>query len=293
MKFGKVENPEMYPHGLPKDHTDTKIALETADRQSPKVFIGCPRWAKAELKGFYPKGVKDELSYYSSQFNAIELNAYYYRIFPPSVVERWYDRSSQDFMFFPKVPQLISQFRRLKNCDDALNDFFLSISHFKEKLGTVFLQMNDNYGPQNFQDLSTFVNNWPKDLPLSVELRNSGWYSDSYVADDLCGMLQENKVGHTITDTLGRRDLMHMRLTNSSCFVRFTGANHSSDVTRIDEWYDRLTAWKGQGINQINFFVHQTIEKDLQMLSARLINKINEGWGYKLNIPGSPQVSLF
>ena len=31
----------------------------------------------------------------------------------------------------------------------------------------------------------------------------------------------------------------------------------------------------------------------LQMLSARLINKINEGWGYKLNIPGSPQVYLF
>jgi len=283
----------MYAHSLPKDHTDTKIALETEDTHSPKVFIGCPRWAKAELKGFYPKGVKDELSYYSSQFNAIELNAYYYRIFPPSVVERWYDRSSPNFMFFPKVPQLISQFRRLKNCDDALNDFFVSISHFKEKLGTVFLQMNDNYSPHNFQDLLTFVNNWPKDLPLSVELRNSGWYSDSYVADDLCAMLQENRVAHTITDTLGRRDLMHMRLTNSSCFVRFTGANHSSDITRIDEWYDRLTAWKDQGINQINFFVHQTIEKDLQMLSSRLINKINEGWGYNLNVPGSSQTSLF
>ncbi len=293
MKFGKVENPEMYAHGLPKDHTDTKIGLATEDTQSAKVFIGCPRWAKAELKGFYPKGVKDELSYYSSQFNAIELNAYYYRIFPPSVVERWYDRSSPNFMFFPKVPQLISQFRRLKNCDDALNDFFVSISHFKEKLGTVFLQMNDNYGPHNFQDLALFVNNWPKDLPLSVELRNSGWYSDSYVADDLCAMLQENRVAHTITDTLGRRDLMHMRLTNSSCFVRFTGANHSSDITRIDEWFDRLTAWKDQGINQINFFVHQTIEKDLQMLSARLINKINEGWGYNLNVPGSSQTSLF
>ena len=255
--------------------------------------MGISLCANLELKGFYPKGVKDELSYYSSQFNAIELNAFYYRIFPPSIVDGWYDRSSPDFMFFPKVPQLISQFRRLKNCDDALNDFFLSISHFKEKLGTVFLQMNDNYGPQNFQDLSTFLNNWPKDLPLSVELRNSEWYSDSYVADDLCAMLQENRVAHTITDTLGRRDLMHMRLTNSSCFVRFTGANHSSDVTRIDDWFDRLTLWKDQGINQINFFVHQTIEKDLQMLSARLITKINEGWGHNLNVPGSSQTSLF
>ena len=106
-------------------------------------------------------------------------------------------------------------------------------------------------------------------------------------------MLQENRVAHTITDTLGRRDLMHMRLTNSSCFVRFTGANHSSDVTRIDDWFDRLTLWKDQGISQINFFVHQTIEKDLQMLSARLITKINKEWGYELPIPCSSQVSLF
>ena len=51
--------------------------------------------------------------------------------------------------------------------------------------------------------------------------------------------------------------------------------------------------WKDQGINQINFFVHQTIEKDLQMLSARLITKINEGWGHNLNVPGSSQTSLF
>ena len=293
MKFGKVENPELYPYDLPVDHSDTQLVLASGQNYTPKVFIGCPRWAKAELKGFYPKGVKDELSYYSSQFNAIELNAYYYRIFPPAIVEGWYERSSPDFMFFPKVPQLISQFRRLKNCDDALNDFFLSISHFKEKLGTVFLQMNDNYGPQNFQDLTAFLNKWPKDLPLTLELRNSGWYSDSHVANDLCAVLQENKIAHTITDTLGRRDLMHMRLTNSSCFVRFTGANHSSDVTRIDDWFDRLTLWKDQGISQINFFVHQTIEKDLQMLSARLITKINKEWGYELPIPGSSQVSLF
>jgi hypothetical protein len=39
--------------------------------------------------------------------------------------------------------------------------------------------------------------------------------------------------------------------------------------------------------------VHQTIEKDLQMLSARLITKINKEWGYELPIPGSSQVSLF
>lgn len=294
MKFGKVDNPDACNFNLPADHSDTQLVLSGSNSNSPvKVHIGCPRWAKTELKGFYPKGTKDELTYYSSQFNAIEMNAFYYRIFPPTIVQSWYDRSAPDFVFFPKVPQLISQFRRLKNCDDALNDFFISISHFKEKLGTVFLQMNDNYGPQNFDDLSQFIHQWPNDLPLAVELRNAGWYADASTTNSLCDLLREKGVAHTITDTLGRRDLVHMRLTNSSCFVRFTGANHASDIERIDAWFDRLSLWKEQGIKQIHFFVHQTIERDLQMLSARLIEKINQSWDYKLTIPGSSQKMLF
>jgi len=296
VKFGKVENPGSLDLSLPKDHPDTQRILHEGGLESkkPKVFIGCPRWAKAELKGFYPKGTKDELTYYSSQFNAIEMNAFYYRIFPTQTVDKWYDRSASDFTFFPKVPQLISQFRRLKNCRVELDDYLVSISHFNEKLGTVFLQMNENYGPNNFEDLTRFVNDWPKDLPLTVELRHADWYNNAGTNNELCAMLQENKVGHTITDTAGRRDIVHMRLTNPTCFVRFTGSNHISDVDRLDEWFKRLTTWKEQGINQINFFIHQTIEKDLQMLSARMVQKINEEWGYNMTIPeGKIQGSLF
>lgn len=296
MKFGKVENPGSLDLRLPKDHQGTKQVLEKygSSTKKPAVYIGTPRWAKAELKGFYPKGTKDELAYYSTQFNAIELNAFYYRIFPEKTVQGWYERSSPDFKFFPKVPQLISQFRRLKNCRVELDDYFRSISHFKEKLGTVFLQMNENYGPSNAQDLFNFIMQWPTDLPLSVELRHPDWYNNSAVQDELCAVLEESGVGHTITDTAGRRDIIHMHLTNATCFVRFTGANHPTDVDRLDEWFERLTQWKSQGIKQINFFIHQTIEKDLQMLSARLIQKMNEDWGYSMTVPGGTvQGSLF
>jgi uncharacterized protein YecE (DUF72 family) len=296
VKFGKVENPAIHDLSLPPDHSDTAEILTKSGFTSkkPKMFIGTPRWAKTELKGFYPKGTKDELTYYSTQFNSIEMNAFYYRIFPAATVEKWYERSAPDFTFFPKVPQLISQFRRLKNCRNELDDFFTSISHFKGKLGTVFLQMNEKYGPDNFEDLARFVEEWPKDLPLTVELRHADWYNNESTTSELCQMLRENMTGHTITDTAGRRDIVHMRLTNPTCFVRFTGANHISDIDRLDDWFVRLTDWKEQGIKQINFFIHQTIEKDLQMLSSRLIQKINEEWGYKMKVPGEEvQKSLF
>jgi uncharacterized protein YecE (DUF72 family) len=289
LKFGKVENPAILDLSLPKDHLDTRKILAESGfvSKKSKVFIGCPRWAKTELKDFYPKGTKDELTYYSSQFNSIEMNAFYYRIFPTATVDKWYERSAPGFTFFPKVPQLISQFRRLKNCENELNDYFVSISHFKEKLGTVFLQMNDNYGPNNFEDFAKFIEAWPKDLPLTAELRNTDWFNDKAVANELYSLLEANGVGNTITDTAGRRDIIHMRLSTPTCFVRFTGANHPSDVDRLDEWFERLTDWREQGIEQINFFIHQTIEKDLQMLSARLIEKINAEWGYDMHVPGS------
>ena len=34
-----------------------------------KAYVGCAKWNKADLKNFYPRGTKDELGYYSSQFN--------------------------------------------------------------------------------------------------------------------------------------------------------------------------------------------------------------------------------
>ena len=57
-----------------------------------------------------PKGVKDELGYYSSQFNCIELNATFYRLFPVTTYEGWYAKVPEGFKFFPKLEQSISHF---------------------------------------------------------------------------------------------------------------------------------------------------------------------------------------
>ncbi len=287
MKFGKVDSVEGLDLSLPDDHPETsKILAQGRGQGRPKLFVGTPKWARADLKGFYPRGTKDELAYYSTQFNAIELNAFYYRIFPSSVVQKWYDRSDPNFTFCPKIPQLISQFRRLKNCQAELDDYLVSISNFKEKLGTCFLQMNENFSPKNFNDLENFLRQWPNDLALSVELRHADWYGDSKVSNDLFQLLDELKITQTITDTAGRRDLVHMRLTTPTAFIRYTGANHASDFTRVDDWFERLSTWKEQGIEKIYFFVHQTIEKEIPLLTERLIRKINEQWDYNHPIPG-------
>ena len=76
MQFGKVDDPSIIDFKLPADAPQTEEILKAnKPKQVFEAYVGCAKWNKADLKGFYPKGTKDELTYYSTQFNSIELNA--------------------------------------------------------------------------------------------------------------------------------------------------------------------------------------------------------------------------
>lgn len=286
MKFGSVDNPEAVDFSLPSDHPGTaKVLSKIKNDAKPKIYVGCAKWNKADLKGFYPKGTKDELEYYSRQFNSIELNATFYRIFPADTFAGWYDKTPDDFKFFPKLYQEISHWKRLNGVEDVVNNYLNNAANLKEKLGTIFLQMHNNFAPKDFDKVVDFVQSWPKEMALAIEFRHTNWYNDKNVAEDLYQLLESHNISNVIVDTAGRRDLMHMRLTNGTAFVRYVGANHKSDYHRLDEWVDRLKNWKEQGIKEIDFFIHQNIEKESPLLSAYFIKKLNKQLGAELKVP--------
>ena len=149
---------------------------------------------------------------------------------------------------------------------------------------------------QDFDRVINFVESWPKNIPLAIEFRHTNWYNDKNIAEALYQLLEENNISNIIVDTAGRRDLMHMRLTNATAFVRYVGANHASDYSRLDDWVERLKLWTAQGIKEIDFFIHQNIEKESPLLSAYFIKKINTELGYNLKIPNNDsqdQATLF
>ncbi|GGI57498.1 DUF72 domain-containing protein [Winogradskyella haliclonae] len=286
MKFGSVDNPTEIDFTLPSDHIDTLRVLKDKPSDSTNVFVGCAKWNRADLKGFYPRGTKDELEYYSHQFNSIELNATFYRIFPPEQFVKWYDKTPDNFKFFPKLNQEISHWKRLNDdVKPVVDNYLYSAINLKEKLGCIFLQMHSNFAPKDFDRVINFAESWPKEVPLAMEFRHTNWYNDGAIAEDLYQLLEENNISNIIVDSAGRRDIMHMRLTNSRAFIRYVGANHKSDYTRLDDWVERLKIWKNAGINDINFFVHQNIEKESPLLSAYLIRKMNSELGTNLMIP--------
>ena len=286
MKFGSVSNPQDIDFTLPKDHPDTRKVLGRAKRGAvPEVYVGCAKWNRADLKGFYPRGTKDELAYYASQFNAIELNATFYRIFPAEQFKKWYDKTPEGFRFFPKLNQEVSHWKRLVNTGEVVENYLNNAANLQEKLGTVFLQMHNNFAPKDFGRVVDFVESWPEDIPLAIEFRHTDWYNDKAVAEELYQLLESHGISNVIVDTAGRRDLIHMRLTTPTVFVRYVGANHPSDYSRLNDWVERLKAWQNQGAKEIDFFVHQNIEKESPLLAAYFIKKLNEELGVNLKIP--------
>ncbi|MEM9001290.1 MAG: DUF72 domain-containing protein [Bacteroidota bacterium] len=251
-----------------------------------QVYVGCAKWNRQDLKNFYPRGTKDELQYYASQFNCIELNATFYRIFPAEQYQKWYDKTPEGFKFFPKITNEVSHLRRLNEKVYEIVDRYLEVTALlKDKLGTIFLQMHNNFDPKNWDRVVRFVKYWPKEFPLAIEFRHTNWFNDAKVADELHHLLKENNIACVLVDTAGRRDLMHMRLTNNEAFVRYVGANHASDYTRLDDWTQRLRVWKDRGLRHIHFFVHQNHELESPLLSAYLIDNLNRELGCKLQLP--------
>jgi len=287
MKFGKVEHPELVDFSIPEDHPRTKILLEQLSKKLPlQVYVGCAKWNRQDLKNFYPRGTKDELPYYASQFNSIELNATFYRIFPADQYTKWYDKTPDNFRFFPKVANQISHLRRLNDKIYPIVDNYLEVTaNLKEKLGTIFLQMHSNFGPKNWDRVVRFVEYWPKEVPLAMEFRHQDWFNEVKVSQELFHLLATHNIANIVVDTAGRRDMMHMRLTNDEVFVRYVGANHPSDYDRLNDWVDRLNDWKLKGLRKIHFFIHQNVEEASPLLAAYFIEKLNAKLGSTLQIP--------
>lgn len=285
MKFGKVEDPSKIDFTLPKDHPQTKEILSRNTKGLENISVGAAKWTKSEMKGFYPKGTKDELTYYSTQFNSIELNGTFYGMPAPEQILTWKNKTPANFKFFPKITSTISHYRRLIDVTDHVTQFATSIQNFEEKLGMAFLQLHDNYQPKDYSRLEKFVKEWPEEVPLAIELRNAEWYNNEEIYHTVCELFKEHRMTNIIVDTPGRRDMLHMRLTTPTAFIRFVAAGTETDFIRLDDWMERLTAWKQEGLQNVYFFVHQGFEKDSPLLAAYFVKKINELWKTDLHIP--------
>ncbi len=267
-----------------------RVLRSIQDRDVPlRCYVGGTGWGQTQWVGkVYPRGTKpkDFLSHYVRQFNSIELNALWYNLQPKPVISRWAALAGPAFRFCPKFSNTISHEGLLVGVETDTELFVDHMRSFGGTLGPAFLQLPESYGPARAAALHLFLRGLPRrDFQTCVELRHEGWFGTSAVRETW-ELMFELGVGAVITDTPGRRDVLHMRLTAPVAFIRFVGNNlHPSDFLRIDEWGERLSSWIEKGLREVYFFVHDSGELFSPELCAYAVEVFNRRFGAGLKPP--------
>jgi uncharacterized protein YecE (DUF72 family) len=268
MEFGRVapEGLKEINFVLPPDPQQTIETLkESNDTDNFDLRIGATKWGRKEWLGsLYPKGTNesDFLLEYVKHFNGLFLNATFYQIYKPEQILKWKEQAASNpgFKFYPVMAQNISHIRRLKNADELTVQYIAGVKAFGENLGPSLLQLGDNFSPKSFPELKAYLEAFPKDFQIFVELRNKDWWTTEWLAklDDL---FYNNHVGFAITDAAGRRDCVHMHLTIPKAFIRFASTDDTElDKRRLAQWALRLLDWKKKGLQSAGFFITGPVE---------------------------------
>src|SRR5690348_7486308 len=130
-----------------------------------ELHIGTSGWSYPSWKpAFFPEKCPSKrfLEYYSTQLNAVELNATFRRMPSASAIAGWVNATTQDFRFAAKAHQSITHFKRLKDADESVRFFLQSMEPMRQsgKLGPILFQI-----PPNLQADTALLEKFVQHLP--------------------------------------------------------------------------------------------------------------------------------
>ena len=146
-----------------------------------KLYIGCSGFTNRDWKGFFfPEELpsKEQLNFYSTQFNSVEINSSFYRRPRLQTLQNWYERTGEDFKFFIKIPKTITHIKRLKATAAETADFCSHVHEgIREKLAGFLFQLppSFHYSEEHVEQVIETVDSGFLNV---VEFRHKSWWND-------------------------------------------------------------------------------------------------------------------
>ncbi len=241
-----------------------------------EIRIGISGWNYAGWRGvFYPKELPHsrELQFASRAFNSIEINGSFYSLQRPTSYRRWYEETSEKFLFTVKGGRFITHMKKLREVEVPLANFFASgVLVLEEKLGPILWQFPPNFGwnEKRFREFFQLLPKTTKEAALlgrrhdsklktrarvktkcdralryCVEIRHA-----SFLVPDFFELLREFNIAFVFADTAGKWPYAE-DLTANFVYCRLHGDTQLYTSGYSDRalvcWATRLKLWrKGQ-----------------------------------------------
>ena len=183
-------------------------------------FVGCPIWSfKGWVGNFYPKGTKpsDYLREYARRLTMIEGNTTFYAVPAPAKLGQWAAQTPETFRFCPKLPRTVSHSGKLAEHIDEALQFVEIMSQLGVRLGPMFLQLPPRYSPGLFEDLHAFLEAWPRQVRLGVEVRHLDWFEAPH-NETLNKLLSDHNMARVVIDTRPIRSLEGDKVLEGSVY---------------------------------------------------------------------------
>jgi uncharacterized protein YecE (DUF72 family) len=204
-----------------------------------EIYLGCSGWSYDDWIGtFYDKNISSNLMllFYAKVFRTVEINSTFYAL-PRSikVVENWYKKTPNDFIFSVKFPQKITHETLGKKDLESeivyISTFFKLIAPLKDKLGPILIQF-----PPKFEKNLDLLENLTKYLidkhSYTMEFRNKTWIKDNKLDPETKKLLEKQKIAYCIVSEPGPIPPI-TEITTTFAYIRWHGFNTT-------HWYNYL-----------------------------------------------------
>jgi uncharacterized protein YecE (DUF72 family) len=146
------------------------------------LHVGTSGWSYPTWKpAFFPEKLPSKrfLEFYSTQLNAVELNATFRRMPTASAIAGWVNGTAPDFRFAAKAHQSITHVKRLKGAEDSLRFLLQSLEPMRQsgRLGPILVQVPPNLKADTGL-LEAFVQHLPQAYQFAFEFRHETWFAD-------------------------------------------------------------------------------------------------------------------
>ena len=175
-----------------------------------KWHIGCSGYYYKDWKEvFYPKGLPQTkwFDFYCEHFNTLELNVTFYRFPSLNVLQNWYRKAPDDFIFSVKVPKAITHESRFEGSQSLAMEFYDMLSlGLAEKLGPVLYQLPPSitYAPEMLEAIISHIDENFKNV---IEFRHISWWRKEVIQTltdrgiSFCGVSFPGLIADVMTNT--------------------------------------------------------------------------------------------
>lgn len=215
--------------------------------QGNRLYVGTSGWNYKAWKDSFYQGVKQKewLQHYATRFNAVEVNATFYRLLKESTVEGWGQKTPEGFCFAIKGSRYITHSKKLRPDPDSITKQRDNLTPLEGKVKAVLWQMPGTLGKdlELLREFGRRLEDWPG-VDHVLEFRDESWF-DEQTAE----ALETMNLGTCISDA-GKWPRWD-RVTGPLAYIRLHGSpeTYVSPYSRqaLQEWAEKVSGWLDQG----------------------------------------------